>query len=226
MRLPDCIRRFLPPYGTGSSGATVLGHSVYGGGLDHVWFGPLLKQVFRAMTRLDTAYYWTAYRTWDKYHIVKTDLEPGYSDVDERMFRACFALLGSFVEVELGTKPWTSDADDESGDDIMPPLQSEAVVNDAGSMDEAGREAIGASVKSIRSGYMHRGYRVHSGGGTDVKAIDLWLWYKQDLPALEAEEAKDHAAFWSKHDNNSDYLSDLKDEKLRALIALRRTLWT
>lgn len=42
-----------------------------------------------------------AFRTYDKYTIVKTRLKPGYYDKDQIMLHACFALLVDFVEIEL-----------------------------------------------------------------------------------------------------------------------------
>ena len=42
-----------------------------------------------------------AYRTYDKYHIVNTGLEPSYYDISERLLHANFSLLKDFVECEL-----------------------------------------------------------------------------------------------------------------------------
>lgn len=41
------------------------------------------------------------YRFMDKYHVVKTDLEPGYYDKDSLIFHANFSILVDFVESEL-----------------------------------------------------------------------------------------------------------------------------
>ena len=43
---------------------------------------------------------WIAFRTYDKYHVVKTDLEPGYYDIDTRILHSNFSLLVDFVEIE------------------------------------------------------------------------------------------------------------------------------
>lgn len=43
---------------------------------------------------------WIAFRTYDKYHVVKTDLEPGYYDIDTRILHSNFTLLVDFVEIE------------------------------------------------------------------------------------------------------------------------------
>jgi hypothetical protein len=44
---------------------------------------------------------WIAYRTYEKYHIVKTDLKPDYYDKDIIMLHCCFSLLKDYVEKEL-----------------------------------------------------------------------------------------------------------------------------
>jgi len=41
-----------------------------------------------------------------RYNIVKTELEPGYYDLDTRLMYACFALLVEYVEIEMS---WGSD---------------------------------------------------------------------------------------------------------------------
>jgi hypothetical protein len=166
-----------------SSGAIVLGYPVYGDDLPK-WVRPL-SRLFR---RLLDAKYWVAYRTWDRYHIVDTGLEPRYYDIDEVMFHACFALLGRFVELELG--PQSVDMEDEC---------------------------------------CYRFYRLHSCGGTDQKAIDLWLWYKEELPKLQEEYwdratgRKGRRSFEEKYGTD---LEGLKEQKLKELIELRRCLWT
>jgi hypothetical protein len=43
---------------------------------------------------------WFRYRTYDKYHIVNTGMEPGYADVTERMLHVNFNMLKDFVEIE------------------------------------------------------------------------------------------------------------------------------
>lgn len=43
---------------------------------------------------------WIRYRTYDKYHIVKTGLKPEYQDLQTIMLHANFNLLKDFVEVE------------------------------------------------------------------------------------------------------------------------------
>jgi hypothetical protein len=53
---------------------------------------------------------WIRYRTYDKYHIVNTGLQPSYYDVDTQMLHVNFNLLKEFVEVEQAScSYWMSD---------------------------------------------------------------------------------------------------------------------
>lgn len=139
------------------------------------------------------------------YSTLRLPIEPGeWCDADERMFQACFTILGQFVEEELGqAKP---------------------------------------------GGPEHRGYRLHSVGGIEPKAIDLWIWYRDELPTLEAEYDQDLCECYSGDMKTEltaeglrkiidfgkvrepkfphDYPELVKEEKLAELMAIRRGLWT
>ena len=88
-------------------------------------------------------------------------------EMSEMMFHACFAVLGKFVEEQLG-----------------PPLR--------------------------RGDKRYRGYRLHRDSSAEQRAIDLWLWYTEELPALKTYGELDR----------------LKDQKFRELVALRYALST
>jgi hypothetical protein len=64
--------------------------------IDDIW--RLTKKPFNE-TR-----WWIRYRLFDKYHIIKTGLQPGYHDFDERCLHGMFALLVDYVEVDLAWK--------------------------------------------------------------------------------------------------------------------------
>lgn len=109
----------------------------------------------------------------------------------------------------------------------------------------------------------YRGFRLHSAdiepgdpsgappaSSKDRDAIDLWLWYRDDLPRIEKEYADEvHRCFGGEgvmttapsdhpmlrqiiitpHDKMifpHNYPETVKDEKLKELIELRRCLWT
>lgn len=121
--------------------------------------------------------------------------------------------------------------------------------------DELGKAGAGDSE--------YRGYRLHAADigpddlsgmppqrSSDKDAIDLWLWYRDDLPALEADYDADimrcygggGVATFLPTDNPMlreikvtpraepkypyDFPGTVKDKKLQELIALRRSLWT
>ena len=185
------------------SSATLFGYDIYDDDCPR-----LIEWAYDQLRRIDDMIYWISYRTWDRYHIVRTDMRPGYSDVEEIMFRSCFALLRRFVEIELGT---------------------------AGEPD-----------------CMYRGYRLHSEGDPDKEAIDLWCWYKDELPKLEKAAADCSAdrddggiTFVPNGDGTShmvitdaarvrikEYgrieqeIEEAKQKNLEHLIRIRRHLWT
>ena len=108
----------------------------------------------------------------------------------------------------------------------------------------------------------YRGYRLHSADiepedpsglaprrSSDKDAIDLWLWYRDELPKLEADYAQDISECFSGEWKTQpvpglplreitdfgkvrepkfpyDYPEIVKDKKLRELIELRCSLWT
>lgn len=43
---------------------------------------------------------WVRYRTYDRYHVVKTGKSPGYSDAREQILNVNFNILKDFVEIE------------------------------------------------------------------------------------------------------------------------------
>ena len=201
----------MPPY-TGGSGDTVFGVPIYGNTYyNEPWFRLTFRAYHSFLRRVDNVYFWFVYRFRRRYHIVNTGLEPGYRDVDDLMFHACFALLGRFVEKELG------------------PFR----LNNKYHCEEA----------------HYRGYRLHSTGDDNKKAVDLWLWYKHELPEIERLYAEDLEACYggdtlkfgetdergfreaiitprAERKYPYDWPEIVKDEKLRELIDMRRSLWT
>jgi len=54
-----------------------------------------IKWKYQAITN------WIRYRTYDRYHVLKTGLEPGYYEVEKLMLHVNFNMLKDFVEDEL-----------------------------------------------------------------------------------------------------------------------------
>jgi hypothetical protein len=176
---------------------------------ESVWYYRPIMAIHRKAYAVDRAHSYFVARFIRRSHIISLPIAGLWRDADERMFLACFLVLGRFVEKELGTVAWVFDG--EASD-------------------------------------LYRGYRLHSCGGNDEKAIDLWLWYKNELPALEKAYAADltecYSGEWVTEDAGDglrkivdlgrvrepkfehDYPETVKDQKLAELIELRRMLWT
>lgn len=48
-------------------------------------------------------YDWFKFRIWARYHVIKTDLKPGYCEPDDRLLYGAMAMLVQYIE---GNKPW------------------------------------------------------------------------------------------------------------------------
>lgn len=60
----------------------------------------ILCDARRSIRRIER---WIAYRTYNKYHVLKLGTKPGYADPSDRMLKANFAVLVSFIEEELAS---------------------------------------------------------------------------------------------------------------------------
>lgn len=58
------------------------------------------KYILPVIWKCDSIRHWVRYRTWDKYHVLQTGLEPGYYSVSNIMLHSNFNLLKNFVEQE------------------------------------------------------------------------------------------------------------------------------
>jgi len=56
---------------------------------------------YKVRNRIHRARNWIRFRTYDRYHLVDTGLEPNYYDPDHRMLHANFQILVDYVEIEL-----------------------------------------------------------------------------------------------------------------------------
>ena len=70
----------------------------------------------------------------------------------------------------------------------------------------------------------HRGYRLHSTCEEEKTAIDLYLWYRDELKGLEEKINQDYLNDTKIYEY--DYIDVIKNEKLLDLMKIRRALWT
>lgn len=70
-----------------------------------------LPDYFRPIKwKYDSIKSWVRYRTYARYHVVKTGLEPGYYEVDTLMLHSSFSLLVDFVEIQAASETlWWSE---------------------------------------------------------------------------------------------------------------------
>lgn len=204
-----------------SSTAHLMGVGIYGrdwhdkwpwSKIEHQdrWYFPLVKGVWHTLNKLYDLERWVAYRTYEKYHVVVMDTKQTgyrYMDTDDRMFHAMFALLGQYVEIELG--PVTVDMSRQEHQNEM---EYQARCEQDGEPF-----SIGEMVEQTR--FTHRNYRLHS--GCDEVPIDLWIWYKHEYP-----KQCQNPAMWKTQEDGTRLIDEIKDEKLTQLFTLRRTLWT
>ncbi len=202
-RLEGDHRAMIRPFHyLGSSMATVFGIPVFEMSKASWYYRPIML-IYRWAYAVQRTRFRFVLRFVRRDHILRLPTAGQWCETDDQIFLACFELLGRYVEQQLG-------------------------------------------LPGLEEGY--RGYRLHSAGGTDEQAIDLWLWYKTDLPALERDYHDDlqrcYSGEWkTKPAGNGlieivdfgrvaepkyphDWPGTVKNEKLLALMELRRTLWT
>ena len=89
----------------------------------------------------------------------------------------------------------------------------------------------------------YRGYKIWSVGHDEQAAIDLWIWYRDELPVIKQAHSDELAMIYNPDqylENHPevdrkdlpttckfgpDYLDDLCDQKFNDLMAIRRSLW-
>lgn len=156
-----------------------------------------------------------AFRTYDKYHVVDTGLQPGYYDKDHLMLHACFNLLKDFVEIEeanrelygnkeeLAKVPWWC-----SSKRYLRKHGHRLGLVSLSCWDNSKPEDVpngGWSMKVIRR--QQKKYK---------RIRDLYLWWMKDRPIRpEAYEYK-----------QMDLYNKEDEKKLIELMKIRLTLWT
>ena len=147
--------------------------------------------------RLERAIDWVKYRTTRRYHIVNTGMEPGYSDVSERMLHVNFNMLKDFVEIEKAH-------------------MYEVFVNNGVTGNAAGVAHL----------MWEMGLEEQEEFGNNQQAknareiYDLYNWWIDERPLrVEPMETPEHNAYWK--------LRTKEDEKnLIRLMKIRDALWT
>jgi hypothetical protein len=166
---------------------------------------------------VSNTYWWLKHRTWDRYHVVHIrSLEPGYHDVDVRMFHAAFDLLVDFVEGELAyeaytgfsvEKPWwqTTKSYVKANAEMLANRHFDWVASDS-DVGDAQRNSM-AAVKELYVWYKHKRPK-------RANAKDLW--------ALNNEP---QARYQKRVDLTKSYEEEDTANLIR-LVRIRGSLWT
>ena len=118
----------------------------------------------KVLTKVKNVYWWIRHRTFDKYHIVHTGLEPGYYDKDTQMFHAMFQLLVDYVEDECA-----------QGDDIGNEMQNKPIIKS--------RRDAGLSYLQYQSDWMKEELVEYTREKDHFREIiTIYRWWTEDRP--------------------------------------------
>lgn len=138
---------------------------------------------------------WIAYRTFERYHVVKTDLAPGYYDKDTVLLHVAFALLVRFVEIELGSRlVFFSEVKENSWTErllnLLPWVVRKYFQRPSASSGLAYIERQLEQIDSIE--YVSDEWKInHKAFYNELKALYLWWLARRDRPcAWDSEEIK------------------------------------
>jgi hypothetical protein len=194
------------------------------------WFlGESLPQIYhtKICRRLKNVRLWFRYRLFDRYDILKLELEPGYYDPDERLLQANFQILKDFVEIELASMY------DAVGEDEGSPGFFERF----GSKFRQRRRKNG---RDPEAGLAHLDWEIEECAGSaqaeaakEKKAI--YLWWTVDRPN-RFDLYNDPHLGWKEGDRGDadydmlhrleDFYREQDEEMLIRLVKVRYALWT
>jgi hypothetical protein len=215
--------------GVGGSGATLLGYPVYGGKATPRWVKPVFHFVKRGSDLKWRLYH--RYHPRHRYNIIKTDLPPGYYDIDTLMLHGMMALLCRYVEEESGGAEslgqFTEELYGEAADGTQIEPQVGAIARQADKQGEAlaiyrwwkhQRPQDQARCDELRS-HLY-GNRERVSFVPDEEHPDLL--HRMVVKPFEGDEVAMNEEFRRleakiEHD---------EDEMLQRLLKIRRTLWT
>lgn len=153
---------------------------------------------------LRKAKFWLAYRTWDKYHVMKaTSLKPGYCDKDTLLLHASFDLLVKFVEEECAWMSYCCSDIHKSEKPWYYPAQLW--------VDKNGQRLGIAHLNWECSLVNELGCQTQAKAAKELKA--LYFWWKEYL--------KKDSAYW-----NLTETFDKETEMLIRLAKVRGKMWT
>ena len=215
------------------------------------FFHKQLPRTYRPFIRkFDKAVWWLRYRTFDKYHIVKTELTPGYYEIETLMLHSNFNMLKDYVEIQLASIQYLFSEDREKNnwkEKFIPfynffrkydqsygikALEFKMSLADPSLPPHARDDNEAAFGKEVYELY---NWWVNVRPNRHLQKIPLPEYSDQNLgsmsifhPAFD-RNADDYVAFKDAYDTNGNMQNfwDTEDDiMLERLIKIRRRLWT
>lgn len=210
----------------------------------------IVRRIEHLFHRLDRITWNLRYRFVNKYHLVNTNLAPGYHEIDRRMLHANFELLVDFVEIECANMATAFDAEARKKALgwrwHLPPLLRPAEFRSR----ELGMKHLEWET-TLASPALNEIERSLDQASKAVQIIILYTWWKDAYPNRKELEAPDapndgvglrflsakwkkanpecSAAFsqWSRDSFQQEQDWDKEEEEmLIALMKIRKGLWT
>jgi hypothetical protein len=160
---------------------------------------------------ISDSYWWVRHRVWQRFDVVRIrSLEPGYYDIDTRLFHVAFDLLVEFVELEL-VYDILSNPDSKHK---VPWYQSRArYVKDH--IEELIDEHVTWCKTDPSVGHKQR--------DSAIEIATIYNWYKHEFPI--------RARSWNVKDFEArlrleEQYEQEDDDMLVRLIKIRKHLWT
>lgn len=183
------------------------------------WF-----RTWSGLDLLESCKYWVAHRSWDKYHVIKSELPPGYYETDTRMLYGCFALLVDYVEIEMAWQlRWWLSADIQKNFKFkkgrcakLGLLALESRCMSVGEIPEI------EFVAPIKEPSFDNVWAAQTVLYKEIK--DLYLWWTVERPIREDSET---ITYVTTNDGVSLVYADEEDtDMLKRLMVIRTSLWT
>lgn len=172
---------------------------------------------------------WMRFRTVDRYHILKLEMEPGYCDPDVRLLEANFQILKDFVEIELASMHLASHPDTHPA--------GARKVNMLSTFGKLFRKNRRRNIRDPQAGLAHLDWEIDETSGNQQECAkvqkELYLWWtvyrkerinSYDHP-LTRDPKSEKTTFKLAADLEKFY--EAEDEAmLLMLVRIRRSLWT
>lgn len=180
--------------------------------------------IYRSITKpFKDLRYWIRYRTFDKYHVIPTGLEPGYYDADTRFLHGMFQLLVDFVEIEKAWMQviWGSNEDKKYH---VPWYCKGTFKTKNWRCKQAGLDYLNWEC-TLSSPKLPEEERCASQAQTAYEIIDLYKWWTEDRPNRpDAMDASGWSEYCNKREQQGISVLDTRHETPKDNLESRRLL--